>query len=183
MASEIRRVALKPFSEGKPVPGDAEGKELASAAVAPMKSELRSIVRTGPVIVWICPSARYQVGPMKRLGSQRARARWRSASDSQTRCRAVAMSRSRAPASRSAVARSIGWIVWPGCRGAFMAVGDEGGSGARGEGFGSMFPEAGRGKGSAPRSERNDWAPAVLVGLARSNATNTQRSDRIDTAN
>ena len=67
---------------------------------------------------------------MKRLGNQRALARSSSASDSQTRWRAVAISRSRAPASRKAVARSIGWIVWPGCRGTFLAVGAEGGNGA-----------------------------------------------------
>jgi len=53
IASEIRRVVLRPFNEGKPVPGDGAGKELASAAVAPRNSKLRSIVSTWPVSVWI----------------------------------------------------------------------------------------------------------------------------------
>ena len=46
-----------------PVPGGGPGKVLASAAVPPMNSELRSIVWTWPLTVWTWPSARYQVGP------------------------------------------------------------------------------------------------------------------------
>ena len=64
MASENRRIEVRPETCAGPPAGTGPLTLEPAAAVAPRKSELLLIVRTGPSTTWAWPSWRIQFGPM-----------------------------------------------------------------------------------------------------------------------